>query len=257
VPSPQLSFGSSVHRALEAFYDRKLPIPPSEQELLDLLYEHWEPDGFVDLSRDEQVAHYRHAQQVLRRYHRRVVSDYRLPLNTEAWFELVIDDAVVVGAIDRIDVDDDGGLHVVDYKTNRRAQPRERVAGSLQLAIYALACESLFGRLPATVALDFVVAGTVVTVGVDDIDLEAAREAVRITAARVRAGAFEPTPNRLCDWCDFRTVCPAWPADEGGLGPAERRLAELRRSVRAQVRELREIEAGIERLRAELRDRAD
>lgn len=253
-PSPQLSLGSSVHAALEAFYDRKLPTCPSEEELLELLYASWDTRGFDQVSREEQLDYYRHAQQVLRRYHRRVAGDYRLPVTTEAWFELPVDDdIVVVGSIDRVDRDDDGNLHVVDYKTNRRAQDRVRVAGSLQLAIYALACEHLFGALPATVALDFVVADVVVAVPVDEIDLDAARDKVRTTAARIRDEEFEPTPNRLCDWCDFRSVCPAWPDDpDVGLGQAIERLDQLRREVRRQVRELRELEAGVERLRREL-----
>jgi RecB family exonuclease len=255
-PSPHLSFGTSIHRALEGFYARKLPSCPAVQELLELLYEHWDHEGFEALERDEQVAYYRHAQDVLRRYHRRVASTYRLPLTTEAWFELPFDDAVVVGAIDRIDVDDDGDLHVIDYKTNRRAQPRERVARSLQLAIYALACESLYGRLPATVSLDFVVAGAVVRVDLADIDLDRARAAVHDAATSIRSRSFPATPNRLCEWCDFRGICPAWPdhADDG-LGAAEARLASLQRSVRSQVREMRELEAGIERTRSELASR--
>ncbi|MEX2328464.1 MAG: PD-(D/E)XK nuclease family protein [Nitriliruptoraceae bacterium] len=256
--SPALSLGSSIHDALDRFYDRKLPTPPSEEELLGFLFEAWDSSGFEDLDRDEQVQFYRHAQDVLRRYHRRVLEDYRLPVATEMWFELPFEDAVVVGAIDRIDRDDDGSLHVIDYKTNRRAQPRARVAGSLQLAIYALACEHLYGQLPASVALDFVVAGVVVRVGLEEIDLDAARDAVRTTAAGIRAEEFIPTPNRLCDWCDHRALCPAWPdetqASDHLLGPVVARRTELRRQVRRELEELRALDDAVQRLTRELAD---
>ncbi len=254
VPGPHLSFGTSIHGALEAFYDRKLPSCPSEEELLGFLYEAWDSSGFQDQSRDEQVAFYRHAQEVLRRYHRRVAPTYRLPASTEAWFELPIGyEAVVVGSIDRVDVDDDGRFHVVDYKTNRKVKDRRRVAGSLQLAIYALACRHLFGSLPATVSLDFVVAGVPVVVPLEDIDLDGARQTILDTAEAVRAERFAPTPNPLCDWCDFRSVCPAWPEDpQESLGRASEELRHRRREVRRQVRELRELEAGVERLAKEL-----
>jgi RecB family exonuclease len=253
VPGPHLSFGSSIHGALEAFYDRKLPACPTEEELLGALYACWDTSGFRDLPREEQLAYYRHAQDVLRRFHRRVAPTYRLPVATEAWFELPIGyEAVVVGSIDRVDVDDDGDLHVIDYKTNRKAKPRERVAGSLQLAIYALACRHLYGALPATVALDFVVPGVVVSVARDELDLEGARQAILDTAAAVRAERFEPVPNRLCDWCDFRAICPAWAGDpEAALGPAVAELDRLRRQVRRDVATLRALEAGVARLAAE------
>lgn len=249
-PAPALSFGTSIHAALEAFYDRKLPQAPTEEELLGWLYDHWDGSGFEGRERDEQLAYYRHAQEVLRRFHRREAPRYRLPIATEAWFELPIGErALVVGSIDRVDADDDGELTVVDYKTNRRVRDRSRVAGSLQLAIYALACEHLYGRLPARVGLDFVVAGVDVTVAIDDIDLDAARAAVDRTARGVLDEQYDPTPNRLCDWCDFRAICPSW-AGEGPdvLGPATRELQRLQRSVRRDLRALRELEAGVARI---------
>lgn len=256
LPSPALSLGSAVHGALEAFYDHKLPGCPSEEQLLGYLYDAWDQRGFVGLPREEQLRYYRHAQDVLRRYHQRHAASYRLPAATEAWFELpVTDQAVVVGSIDRVDVDDDGALHIVDYKTNRRVGDRRRVAGSLQLALYALACRHLYGRLPATVSLDFVVPGVEVRVPLEDLDLDAAEAAVLTTADRVRAGEDTPTPGPLCDWCDHRAICPAWPTDDDGetaLGPLTAELTALRRQVVRDVRRLRELEAGVARLAGEL-----
>jgi putative RecB family exonuclease len=256
-PGPHLSFGTSIHSALEAFYDRKLPECPSVDDLLGFLYDTWDSTGFRDLPREEQVSFYRHAQDVLRRFHQRAAATYRLPADTEAWFELPVDyEAVVVGSIDRVDVDDDGRLHVIDYKTNRKVKNRQRVAGSLQLSIYALACRHLYGRLPATVCLDFVVPGVEVRVDVDDLDLDGAREAVLATAAAVRAERYDPTPNPLCDWCDFRSLCPAWgPSDDGRhLGDAVAETRRLRRQLRRDVRTLRELEDGVTRLAQEVRD---
>lgn len=256
VPGPHLSFGTSIHAALEAFYDRKLPGCPSEEELLGFLYDRWDTSGFTHLPRDEQVAFYRHAQDVLRRYHRRHAATYRLPAATEAWFELPIGyDATVVGSIDRVDVDDEGRFHIIDYKTNRKVKDRERVASSLQLAIYALACRHLYGSLPASVCLDFVVAGVQVTVPIEDIDIEHARQVILDTADAVRAERYEPTPGRLCDWCDFRAICPAWEGEGPDvLGPVMEELVALRRRVARDVRSLRELEAGAARLAAELDD---
>lgn len=253
-PGPHLSFGTSIHAALESFYDRKLPRCPTQEELLQFLYDAWDTTGFEGMDREEQLDYYRHAQEVLRRFHAREAPTYRLPADTEAWFELpVADVALVVGSIDRVDVEDDGSLRVVDYKTNRKVKDRGRVAGSLQLAIYALACEHLYGRLPVSVALDFVVPGLRVEVPIEEIDLERAHRAVLDAAEAVRAEAYDPTPTRLCDWCDFQAACPAWHGDGGEvLGAAQLELDRLRRQVRRDVRALRELEAGVARLRAAL-----
>ncbi len=254
-PSPHLSFGTSLHAALEAFHDRQLPERPSEQALLDALYRGWDQRGFAELPREEQLAYYRHAQQVLRRYHARGEPQARRTVATEAWFEVPFAyQAVVVGSIDRIDLDAEDALHVIDYKTGRRARPRSEVAGSLQLSLYALACEQLYGRLPATVSLDFVVPDLTVTVGLEELDLDAAREAVLETADAIRSARFPTTPNRLCDWCDHRAICPAWNAPEGEqtYGELVTELAQRRRRLTREVRELRELEAGVQRLGTEL-----
>ncbi|MEX0836435.1 MAG: PD-(D/E)XK nuclease family protein, partial [Nitriliruptor sp.] len=129
-----------------------------------------------------------------------------------------------------------------------------RVASSLQLSIYALACRHLYGALPATVSLDFVVAGVEVVATLDELDLDAARQAVLDTAAAVRAEAYEPRPNPLCDWCDFRALCPAWDTGDGAdaLGPAIAELRAKRRALTREVAELRALEVGVERIADEL-----
>lgn len=260
-PAPPLSFGSAIHEALELFYDRKLPQEPTEDELVGFLYDTWDSSGFAEVTREEQKRWYTHGQDVLRRYHRRVAGGYRLPVDTEVWFELPFPDAVVVGSIDRVDADEDGNLRVVDYKTNKRVKDRAKVAGSLQLALYALACEHLYGDLPVEVSLDFVVAGVEVAVGIDEIDLDAARTAVRETAQAVLAAEFLPTPSRLCDWCDFKAVCPAWEGEDadGVLGDVAVELQSLRRRVRRDLERLQALETADDRLRAEVaaRDAAD
>lgn len=257
-PSPHLSFGSAIHAALERFYDTKPPVCPTVDELLGFLYDAWDTSGFAGGSRDEQLTWYRHAQDVLRRFHAREAPRYRQPADVERWFEVPFgDDAVVVGSIDRVDAHDDGTLEVVDYKTTKRIRDRDAVRRSLQLAIYAVACEHLYGRLPAAVTLAFVVPGVDVRVPTDELDLEGARRAVAEVAAGVRAQRFPPTPGRLCGWCDFRSVCPAWEGDGPDvLGPALEELERLRRRVRRDVRTLRELEAGIARVGAEVGDTA-
>ena len=252
-PATYLSFGTSIHTALEAFHDRTLFGMPSEEDLLGFLYDGWDSSGFRREPREVQVREYRRAQEVLRRYHRRVRDDYRPAAETEKWFELPVGEhATVVGSIDRIDVDDDGHYHVVDYKTGR-LRDRQQVRRSLQLAIYALACEHLFGVRPASVSLDFVVAGTEVRVPLDEIDLGAARAAVDDTARAVLAEAYDPQPSRLCDWCDHRALCPAW---EGSgpevLGPTVVALQQARRAARRAAADVRQLEAAVARVRDDL-----
>lgn len=241
-PTPTLSFGTSIHTAMEALFDVELGGLPDVEVALQALYDGWETDGFADASREEQVRWYRHAQDVVRRAHERfAAAPWRTPVAIEQFFQLPMDDidVDVVGLIDAVfagEADTDGNrvLHVVDWKTNRKAKSLREVAGSLQLAIYAMAAEHLWGALPASVALDFVVPGRRVEVPIDDIDLPAAREVIADAAARIRAQEFAPNPNPLCGWCDWRAECPAWSGD-GPDVPATA-VAELRKVERDLAR---------------------
>jgi DNA helicase-2/ATP-dependent DNA helicase PcrA len=231
-PSPHLSWGSSIHAALETWWDQKLPAAPPVEVLLQGLYDGWDDSGFEGMERDEKLRWYAHAQDVLRRHHDRHSISYVPAVATEEWFTLELDDDIeVVGSIDHVARTAAAGIGIVDWKTNRKAKPARYVTGSLQLAIYALAARELWGVDPEWVALDFVVPGVRVTVPREDIDTDAALATIREVADLIRAETFTATPNRLCDWCDYRAVCPAFEGDGGpdvaGLAVVE--LGSLRR----------------------------
>jgi putative RecB family exonuclease len=249
-PSPQLSWGSSIHAALEAWWDQKLPEPPDADVLLRALYENWDDEGFAGMERDEKLRWYRHAQDVLRRHHARHAGAYVPAVAVEEWFELDLGDGIeVVGSIDHVARTPAGGVGIVDWKTNRTAKPRKRVAGSMQLAIYTLAAQELWGVDPEWVALDFVVPGVRVTVGRSEIDTQAARTTIHEVAALIRSERFDPKPSRLCDWCDYRAECPAFEGE--GPDVAGAALVELKRLQRRQARDA----TRIAELEALVRDR--
>ena len=236
VPGPHLSWGSSIHSALEAWWDQKLPEAPPVEVLLDALYEHWDDEGFAGMDREEKIRWYRHAQDVLRRHHSRFAPTYQPPVTTEQWFELDLGDAItVVGSIDHVARTPSGGIGIVDWKTNRKAKTKSQVAGSLQLAIYAMAAHDLWGHDPEWVALDFVVPGVRVTVNRSEIDVEAARRRILDVAAKIRAEVFEPSPSALCNWCDWRNECPAFQGE--GPDVAGTALVELRKLRRRAERD--------------------
>lgn len=249
VPGPELSWGSSIHAALEAWWDQKLPDPPPVEFLWQALYDNWDDEGFEGMVREDKLKWYQHARNVLAQHHQRFAPTYQPAVATEEWFELDLgDDIVVLGSIDHVTRTPSGGIGIVDWKTNRKAKNRKQVAGSLQLAIYALAARELWGQDPEWVALDFVVPGVRVTVGRDEIDTDAAVRAIRECAEQVRAELFEPKPSGLCPWCEYRALCPAFEGD--GPDVAGTALVELKRLRRKQERDAERV-AHLERLVAE------
>jgi putative RecB family exonuclease len=113
----------------------------------------------------------------------------------------------------------DGAMRVVDYKTGR--SPSELFEGKalFQMKFYALVLWRLRGEIPRLLQLVYLGNGEVVRYTPDEHDLlSLERNLKAVWSAIERAaltGDWRPKTSRLCDWCDFRHLCPAW----GGTPP--------------------------------------
>jgi len=109
------------------------------------------------------------------------------------------------------------------FKPNRERFPGDflfQLTARGVLAIDPLARSSMWEDLQAGRATEIDwLNGEVVRYAPDEGDLLAIERNIRaIWDAVVRAaqtGDWRPRTSRLCDWCDFRDLCPAW----GGTPP--------------------------------------
>jgi putative RecB family exonuclease len=205
-PSPALSFGDSLHRALQCFHNRPVPVPPAREELLEMLDAVWVSDGYRDAS--EERTYHDHARQVLDQYHLENAERYRIPVALEFRFTIEIEGVQVNGMIDRMDRLPGGGYEIIDYKTNRRLPPMSRVERDLQLSIYHLAAREVWGIDPERLTLYYLLPGQRMTTTRTPEDVEELRARIATIAERIAAGKFEPRENPLCDWCDYQAMCP-------------------------------------------------
>jgi RecB family exonuclease len=205
-PSPALSFGDSLHRALQCFHNRPVPVPPAREELLEMLDAVWVSEGYRDAS--EERTYRDHARQVLVQYHVENAERYRIPVALEFRFSIEIEGVQVNGMIDRMDRLPGGGYEIIDYKTNRRLPPLSRVERDLQLSIYHLAAREVWGIDPERLTLYYLLPGQRMTTTRTPEDVDELRARIATVAERIGAGKFEPRENPLCDWCDYQAMCP-------------------------------------------------
>jgi RecB family exonuclease len=104
-------------------------------------------------------------------------------------------------------------LTVTDYKTGKVPGPKWRDGKFEQLYIYAILLEMLLDETPTHVELLYLRDGTRLRRPVQKRDLDATLRLLTETHAeiceRMEIDDFPPTPNRLCDWCSFKPICPA------------------------------------------------
>ena len=205
-PSPALSFGDSLHQALYRFHSRPVPVAPPLEELLETLDAVWVADGYTNVS--EEQTYLEHGRQALTQYHRDNAAAYRIPAAMEFRFQIDVEGVKVSGVIDRMDRIPGGGYEIVDYKTNRRLPPQQRIDEDLQLSVYYLAAREVWGIEPERLTLYYLLPGQRMTTVRTEADADTLRRRIVTVAERIQAGKFEPRQNPLCDWCDFQARCP-------------------------------------------------
>jgi len=126
------------------------------------------------------------------------------PELVERDFTTPVDGFTLHGIIDRVDRVD-SGWRIVDYKTGR---PVGRARRDLQVALYGLGAAGGLGLEPAELEIVYLASGTRVTLdGVRSLQAEARRIASE-AADGIRAGGFEPQPERRkCRLCPYRLAC--------------------------------------------------
>lgn len=245
--SPALAFGDSLHRALHLFHNRPVPVPPSLDELHEMLEMSWVSEGFVDES--EERMYRDHGRQVLAEYHRENAPAYRIPAALEFRFTIHVEGVELSGIIDRMDRIPGGGYEIIDYKTNRRLPPQARIDRDLQLSVYHLAAKEVWGIEPERLTLYYLLPGQRMTTGRTAADVDELRRRIAVVAERIAAGKFEPRQNPLCDWCEYQALCPLFRHQhEKERGDPTPRMTEivdewiaLKRQTRATYRRFDEL----------------
>ena len=137
------------------------------------------------------------------------------PAEREVLVEATLPSGVrLKGFVDRLDRSPDGDLRVVDYKTGK--SPHEAYEGKalFQLRFYALALWRSTGTLPRLLRLYYLRNREVIDYSPDERDLaglERQLEALGEAIARAReSGDWRHKPSKLCDWCSFQALCPAF-----------------------------------------------
>ena len=205
-PSAALAFGDSLHRSLHLFHDRPVPVPPSLGELQEMLEISWVSEGFADPSEEQMYRD--HGREVLAQYHRENAPEYRIPAALEFRFTIEVEGVELSGVIDRMDRIPGGGYEIIDYKTNRRLPPQARIDRDLQLSVYHLAAQQVWGIEPERLTLYYLLPGQRMSTARTSRDVDELRRRIATVAERVAAGKFEPRQNPLCDWCEYQTLCP-------------------------------------------------
>jgi len=171
----------------------------------------------LHLSADEEATFLDDAERLVRKYFELEDPTTIRPIGLELMLDADLGGVRLRGIIDRLELDENGELVVVDYKTGK-APPQRYENGRLDgVHFYSMLCERNFGRRPARIKLLYLADPLEISTRPSDQSSRGIeRKASAIWSAVERACArddFRPKPSRLCDYCAFRAYCPAFGGD--------------------------------------------
>jgi len=224
--------GTLVHAVLEELHG----LPREERTYpaaVKMLKPHWAAMTAKDPQLNELVTDADYMDFLVAS--RDLVKGYFLMENPEAFdadsmekfVDLTLPNGVPVrGFIDRVDVAPTGEVRVVDYKTGKKPIPRFAGQAMFQMRFYALVWWRLYDHIPEQLRLmylkvrdDMVLSPTPAELNYVEKDLGRIWDAVGTDA---RSGNFAPKTSKLCGWCSFQKICPAFngtPPEYPGVPP--------------------------------------
>ena len=217
-PSAPATKGTLVHLALQHLFGRPGPERTVEAAEADLdrafaeLRSHPEYTG-LDLDAAAEAAFLADAARLVRRYFD--IEDPRAvnPIGLELKLEARVGDIRVRGIIDRLELDEAGGLVVTDYKTGRSPSSTHQQGRLGGVTFYALLCKELFGVLPARIQLQYLADGLTITTEPTEQSIRGLKNKIGALWQAVERACeredFRPRPGPLCNWCGFHAYCPA------------------------------------------------
>ena len=191
------SFGISIHKALKDFAVNK-------SDLKSLLYSYEEKWCNVGYSNPRQMMeyYYKGIDLIKNFYHYEQKRKSKI-IYSEDFFEVPINnDFIIRGTVDRVDLNDDGSVNIIDYKLGLD-ENSDSVKNNLQLSIYAYGISKKYS-LKVSNLIYYYITG-LKEINVEYIGEEKLLELILSYGKKMKDMVFEKKGN--CGICLAKHIC--------------------------------------------------
>jgi len=217
-------FGSSVHGAMKFIFSHD-PLFPTLDEVLGHFSENWKSSAGKSSKQlpVELVQVYEESGKgMIKNFYKNNPPWNFSVVDTESHFEVLLLDErgqahILAGIIDRVDKIGEGEYEIIDYKTSRRLPSQEAADMDFQMSLYHMALMRRWpGTNPAKIKLSLYFLkhnekiSSTRTKEALETTKEVALQTIKIIEVSVKEDNFPPVVSKLCDYCPYKQICPAW-----------------------------------------------
>ncbi len=202
-------YGRAMHNAVTAYFQRKASgRKMTQEELIDFFVQSFEAKGFLD--QKHQIQRFEIGKKALFDFFIREERLNKTPLFIEKDFSFVYENNKIIGRFDRVDKEADG-IIIMDYKTSELKKQKDvdkRTKESMQLVLYSMAYDKIFGIKPVRVQLYFLESGLIGTHIVTEKDIERLKNKINQVSQGIRNAFFKAQPGFMaCNYCAYNSIC--------------------------------------------------
>ncbi len=211
--------GDIVHKTLEWLYSEvKEKRIPTIDDIIVYYSEEWMKDNKETImqNRDDEKIFFNKGVQYLLDYYNRYKPFDDNTLEVEKKITFFLDESgeyQIRGFIDRLAynlINNEYEIH--DYKTSGTMPAQEKIENDRQLALYSIAIKDLFGKdKNVKLVWHYLFFNKRIESRRTHEQLEQLKkETIELIRTIESTAEFPATISRMCDWCPYKPICPAW-----------------------------------------------
>ena len=207
--TPGLSFGTSLHNALQNFHAEGAV--QTREELQQSVETAWVSAGYSSIEEEQTFKEL--GMQIIETYHEQAVirtEQQVFTLFTEKTISVEWDRFILTGRVDRIDQHSDGSLEIIDYKSGRTEVYPEDIQESLAMRIYQLILADLYPGQRVFATIFALRSGESASYEMPEDERSEFKFEIQQIGHEILERDFENvTPFRIpaCEYCEFISRC--------------------------------------------------
>ena len=206
--------GSAVHSVVEVLTRRQIEEPgylPTKEDAIKILDHYWVSSSYQSITAEQEDRV--HAEKMLEFFAMWCAERKGMgctPFAAEKGFEIEIAGKKVIGFIDRIDMTSSGDYEVFDYKTGKSMLNGNTIRSAIQMNLYSLAIEKMYGKLPQSANLLYLRKEKTLSYDAEQNSVAKSKDEMVSLIDEILNESFGPRPDyNTCRFCDYQSICEA------------------------------------------------